>query len=489
MFEELQEVLKTNLDEIRNAMNDIGVGLSDGVTLADWELWLRTVTNDPFILEKPKDVQTPVGRGSFLIRSLINLRQAINDLQDDTLVRGIPLEEWPDYIRKIQSEWTGCRTYVIRLGDNLGDISIAPRRMNSKQAPDAFYSIYVDNGIVKTATKDYHAANLNYGWVDQHNLGSGRNVALAFDGYWERYQGTLHLVTSEVPYIFWTDLSKNLYRQVWGQPATKALLAEGVTNVKAIRAWKNFKYSDQDWGIICSYIKTDGTVWYRSYAEQSNNSFIWEQEEQVVEFTGTAISLNLFITNDYRTGIIVEDSSGDIHWHITARNWAGMALTNHHFPISSSLSFTLSAILYPSAFVEEHVAVSAVVETSLIYAGVENSFTRIENKMSADETWGKLLEFSTTHPIFGATNADFELVGVYEDTFTPIATRVINSHTYELEFIDFNNADTLGTLRYLGVNGLNIVDVKYAPFSDTFTPINLVPVFTNPPEVEAIWNE
>ena len=64
---------------------------------------------------------------------------------------------------------------------------------------------------------------------------------------------------------------------------------------------------------------------YRNYCQQEDNSYVWENEKTLL-FTGVAQSLNLFISNDYRMGFIIEDSVGKIHWMVTARSWSGMGI-------------------------------------------------------------------------------------------------------------------------------------------------------------------
>ena len=92
-----------------------------------------------------------------------------------------------------------------------------------------------------------------------------------------------------------------------------------------IRGWKNLVILHQDHGIVVGYIKNDGKVYYRNYCIQEDGSETWEYERELASFTGVAANINLFITNDYRSGFIIEDNLGKIHWFVTHRNWGGMA--------------------------------------------------------------------------------------------------------------------------------------------------------------------
>ena len=218
------------------------------------------------------------------------------------------------------SYWT---VETIRETSGLGDISVAPRRFKAYGRPNRLYEIHVKDGEVSTSFREY-PDKLKTGWQPQFTLGLGSSVAIAFNGYWERYRKLWRLITEEKPWIFWVDSTGVLWRQHWDDISTLAELDTGVTRVRAIRAWKNVTSAENDQGVVVGYIKTDGTVWYRNYCQQVDYNYMWENARQLTQFTGTAVTLNMFITNDYRIGFTIEDSLGQVHWLITQRNWAGM---------------------------------------------------------------------------------------------------------------------------------------------------------------------
>lgn len=185
---------------------------------------------------------------------------------------------------------------TIREGAGLGDVSVAPRRNRPYGAPNRIYNIYVQNGQVGTAIREY-PDRLKDGWKDQFSLGAGTSVGIAFDGYWERYRKLWRLVTEDKPYLFWVDSNSKLQVQIWDESNTKRELASNVVKVKAMRSWKNVNYPEIDHGIIALYIKNDGKVYYRNYCYQENTQeYSWENEEEITEFSGTAVNVNLFIT-------------------------------------------------------------------------------------------------------------------------------------------------------------------------------------------------
>jgi hypothetical protein len=390
---------------------------------------------------------------------------------------------------------------TIRQKSGLGDVSLAPRRQKVTGPPNRIYEIHVNDGVVGTSIREY-PDKFKDGFQHQFSLGPGTNVAIAFDGEWERYRNLWRLVTHEKPWIFWVDDTGKLWAQLWDDVSTKQELATGVTYVRAIRAWKNLNMADKDQGIVVGYIKTDGKVYYRNYCQLLDLSYTWEPERQVTEFTGTALSLNLFITNDYRMGFVVEDSLSDIYWYITDRNWAGMAIAADTLTVApASLDVDLIPIEYIDGFhPDELITVApASLEVDLRCALTHNAFAEIHNEPitlldefeEEYEDWGKVIIFTTDHRLYNLTVGDFELVGS-STSYYPDSIQEISYKTYRLAFEgtnNFNNAGDTPTLRYNQGSTVNGVGVVYDVFEKQFNAINLVPTSIPLPEVEVIYNE
>ncbi len=251
-------------------------------------------------------------------------------------------------------------TETIRTKTGLGDISLAGRRLKPYGTPDRIFEIHVDNGVVKTAIREY-PDKLKDGWKDQFVLGNGSSVGIAFDGNWIRYRKFWRLITSEKPFIFWVDDTGILWSQVWDDVSTKFQLAIDVYKVKAIRAWKNAAYRDKDQGVVVGFIKTDGSLNYRSYCQQIDSTYQWENEQLIAEFTDTAVSINMFITNDYRMGFVVENSLGSIKWFVTHRNWAGMASPDEYLKSSiRNITMNVYPVLYTGSFADDEYISSTI---------------------------------------------------------------------------------------------------------------------------------
>lgn len=389
---------------------------------------------------------------------------------------------------------------TIRTGANLGDVSLAPRRQKVTGSPDRIYEIHVYNGEVRTSIREY-PDKFKDGFQYQFSLGAGSNVAIAFDGEWERYRNLWRLVTHEKPWIFWVDNTGVLWAQLWDDAGTKQQLATGVEYVRAIRAWKNLNMADKDQGIVVGYIKSDGKVYYRNYCQLLDLSYTWEPERQVAEFTGTALSLNLFITNDYRMGFVVEDSLNDVYWYITDRDWAGMAIAADTLTVApATLEVDLIPIEYYEGFEYELLTVApAELEVDLRCALTHNDFFDIHNEPitlidefeEEYEDWGKVLIFTTDHRLYNISASSFELVGSSTSYF-PDTIQEIGYKTYKITFEgdnNFNNAGDTPTLKYIQGSTVNGVGVAYDVFEKQFDAINLVPTSIPIPEVEVIFNE
>lgn len=279
---------------------------------------------------------------------------------------------------------------TIREMDGLGDISVAPRRFKAYGSPNRLYGIHVHNGEVKTLIREY-PDKLKQGWVNQFSAGNGSSVAMAFNGYWERYRKFWRLVTDEAPYISWVDTANDLWTQLWDNELTRVKLSTNVSKVRMIRAWKNTVTQYLDQGVVVAYIKTDGKVYYRNYCIQEDSTEAWEFEKELVGFTGIAVNLNLFITNDYRMGFIIEDNLGQIHWLITTRNWGGMASPAENIMAGiKDITFDVIPIAYHDMSEVENIDTSI----SDIWFNVAEPIYPTILSVTNDDQWTIRLQFS-----------------------------------------------------------------------------------------------
>ncbi len=391
---------------------------------------------------------------------------------------------------------------VIRKESNLGDLSIAVRRQLPYGNPDRFYNVFIEDGEVKTAIRKY-PSYYDKSWTEQFSLGVGSACAIAFDGYWRMYEFKWRYINYEKPFLFWVDGDNKLQTQKWDDVSTKFELTSNVVKVKAIRAWKNASYIDKDQGIVALYIKSDGKVYYRNYCQQADGDFTWEVEKELIEFTGVAVNVNLFITNDYRLGIVVEDSLGKIHWFITFQNWAGMAIPPENISVSPvEVSATLIDIEYPDVYEKENISVAPFeIGAELLFARTDNRIlnvintpiTKIDESLEEYQDWGFVIEVKFDFPI--PELALNKVVVTNVETTTPIAMSSIDKiddFTFNLnvsDIIENGINNVYGDIKVNASGVLNPAGYIYDDMTVEFTPINLVPTAVAIPQVEVIYNE
>lgn len=226
--------------------------------------------------------------------------------------------------------------YVIdggRIAYNVMDIGsiaydVAVRKLESESEISFIYAACIDDGICVIKKSEFTELP-GSAWIAEATLGEAIDAAIEFDGYWDTTQYPFTFNTDEDPWVGWVTPTgilnvKRLYTQ-----EDPLVLAIDVSKVAMVRGWKNDINIGQDHGLIVLYIK-NGVPYYRTYAEQSDGSIVWEPERPLTIFSGTAVDINGFRTNDYRVGINILDSTGITHTFITHRNWVGMASPVEH---------------------------------------------------------------------------------------------------------------------------------------------------------------
>lgn len=385
---------------------------------------------------------------------------------------------------------------TIRIDSSLGDISLAARRRVPYGSPDGIYEIHIEDGIVKTSIRNY-PDYFKHGWQPQFELGEGKAVAIAFNGNWKLYRRKWRIVTDEKPFIFWVDNQGILWSQLWDLEETKREISSSVIKVKAIRGWKNVNIPDKDQGIIVAYIKTDGKVYYSSYCQTVDYTYVWEPERQIVDFTGSAVSLNMFITNDFRMGFTIEDSVGNIHWLITERNWAGMAIASETIkPYMEKSKTELIKLTYHDVFEpEESIKVYTPYSTGIehIFHDVFNKIIWIQNIDDGTGDWGREIQFETLYPLYNPQVSNLLLEDTYFGLVIPVGSMVsLGGNIYQISvseetLVGMNNAQE--TIKLTIKNLKTQLELMMDDFYIEFTPTNLVPIDIPLPVVEEVWNE
>lgn len=376
---------------------------------------------------------------------------------------------------------------TIRTKAGISDISIALQRLVPYGPPNAIYEIHIDNGIGKTTIRKYPDKRKD-GWQEQFEIGPAIAVAIAFDGRWIRNsKSRWQIVTDEKPYIFYVKPNGQLFTRLWDNEE-ELLLAEDVKKVKAIRGWKSQVIGTDDHGVIAAYIKNNGKVYYRNLCEQEDGKIVWEPEREITEATGISVNLNLFITNDYRTGIIVENSQGKVKWFITSRNWAGMAIASDKILAKPNIKIKFMETTKNKVYEDEKIVAGMNVIADFLYASPSNRFIEIKNIDDGEGNFGRVIRFKTSYELFNLNILDFSIIDNRGVRYNPESIFKISSNEYQVEFHNFNNAKGVLIFKCFSNYALNAAGFDFDEFEDTFIPVNLNPVEIPPPEVVNIEN-
>lgn len=374
----------------------------------------------------------------------------------------------------------------IREGTNLGDIDVDCRRMDKNSHPDMAFEVHIDNGIVKTATRQLPFYE-EHQWIDGVVIEEGKKCSICFNGKWERIHERWSLVTEEYPWVFWID-NNNVLKGKKLDESQVIELATNVSDVDSIRGWQNVYYPERDDGLIVAYI-VDNELRYRNFALQPASDVIAWELERTVDIGGkSAKSISLFRTNDYRVGFVVGTETGT-DLLITSRNWAGIGIRDHVIKCIGEFSADFIAVNYFKPLIIDKIIASPYIKPSFLYANSFNRFYKIMNINDGTGNFGRIILFETKYELFNLDILDFDLVDSRGTAFSPISITKISPTEYELRFLDFNNAREEVSLVFKGLHGLNAAGYRFDSFEGTFMPIGLVPTEIPVPEVEEIWNE
>lgn len=249
---------------------------------------------------------------------------------------------------------------VMDVGSIVYDITV--RKLESESQISFIYAVCIDDGIC-VIKKSAYTELPGSAWIAEATLGEAIDAAIEFDGYWITDQYPFTFNTDDDPWVGWVTPTGSLnVRRLYAQE-DPLVLATDVSKVAMVRGWKNSIDIGQDHGMIVLYIK-NGVPYYRTYAEQTTGSMAWEDERPLAIFSGIAVDINGFRTNDYRVGINILDSTGTTHSFITHRNWGGMASPVERIDTSiTDIMFEVTPITYRDTYSDdEHIESSIAIE-------------------------------------------------------------------------------------------------------------------------------
>lgn len=357
-----------------------------------------------------------------------------------------------------------------------------------------FFRIKVENG--ETILEGADGADYPFlRWRGDLRLPLVKSIGIEFNGIWEydtvyrRY----NFMGDKKPFIFWVEMDGNLYVRLWDEEDTTFLLATNVEKCATVRGWKNINFWNHDHGVVIAYVKTDGCAYYRTYARQPPDfPEVWESERLIPVAIGEVQDINVFRTNDYRTGILLE-SNGKIYWTVTDRNWAGMAVPAEYISVAPSVELEFTEILYPEGFITENISVEPKIELAYLFASTENEIKEVINAPDLDDDWGWIINIKVQNPIPVLTLYNITVLDLDKNTLIAMTSvEKIDDFNFKLHVSDIVESginNITGDIKISITNVKNEAEKVYENMVESFTPINLVPTHIPLPEVDEIWNE
>jgi hypothetical protein len=388
---------------------------------------------------------------------------------------------------------------VMDIGAIAYDVTV--RKLATETQISYIYAICIDEGMCTVKRAEY-TESPGAAWVTVANIGPAIDAAIEFGGDWAFNTNPYTFNTEEEPWIAWVSPEGALTAQRLYDANTAVTLATDVTHVSVVRGWNNTLTLGQDHGLLFVYIKS-ASVYYRARATQIDGNKVWEAERAFELFTGIAVEVNAFRTNDYRVGINVLDDAGVTHTFLTPRNWSGIGIEPHTITVTVKAEVTFTEVTYHKAFEEEIVTVSANADVAMLFGRTDNTITEIENLpvTKTDEfsqeyqDWGFLVRVTLDY--FAVNIPTITLVDTQYNSQIPVSyvEEVVGSGGFQFDVYVDDVAAEFGlntvqqTVQVTVSGAVNEAGYIHDTMVEEFTPVNLVFPDLPLPEVEVIWNE
>lgn len=208
-------------------------------------------------------------------------------------------------------------------GMDVTDITI--RQLPGEAGPSEIWAIGIDNGRLLIKKRPYQTTIVNPSWDFCYDLGEGRWGAIEFNGNWVRRdnEGRYTIITENIPYMAYTDNNNTLWCIPGDLEAAPIQIAENVTQFTMVRGFKSNEYPDQDQGFVICWV-SQGNVYYKRFAYFAGE-YIWLSTVTFIS-TGTIAFAQIHRLNDYRLGIITQDTASQENiWYLTDRTFVAQA--------------------------------------------------------------------------------------------------------------------------------------------------------------------
>ena len=385
------------------------------------------------------------------------------------------------------------RTVVDAL-PSLTACDVAVRRRSAKKEPDRAYAAYVSNGAAGVKSAALTADLTEMVWEAEPFAESASDVAICFDGRMVRQaDGTTTLLTDERPWTFWVDGSGKCKGRILGLLGDVTLAESNCTAVTAVRATQS-AVSAYDFGLIV-FMVLNGALFYRQLIAGT-----WYDAEFVsfgppgASWADVAASR----TADWRVVLQAKTSLGNVYELFTQFMGIGSKSGSEHVAglANATESHSLTGIAYHEAKAPgEHVTLADATPPpyNFAYELGPVAFLGAWNENDGAGDYGRRVVCKFDKELnpadVQANEGSFTLVDSLGSEFYPIGIEMDATGRFmTLVYVSINNAVGDLTVSYTPGTIKTMAGETLGAFSQTFTPVGLVPV-AGLPTVESITND
>ena len=371
------------------------------------------------------------------------------------------------------------------------DASIAVCHPRVKRANTDIFVAYVSNGVARVVASKHKAAVDTHDWADTGFEENATAVSIAFDGTMlKAYGNEVEFVTEKTPWVFWVSDGALYTQKLGGETIT--LAEANCSDVSAIRAaWS--QVNTFDYGLVVFFI-LGSSLYYRQLINGA-----WTDAE-LVSFGPTGVywsAVSTFRTQDYRVGVQLKSTTGDIYELFTQFMGIGTRNVEHISVANMSQKADITRIEYTNVEpATEHIEV-ANMSTSLTYLGLYElgvpSLLDVYNIDDGQGNWGKQVVFvfdkELKNDSVQASIGSFYFVDEENKWYFPSSIKMDRTgRLATLTFVDVSNASGECTAYYEPGTVVTMMEEVLSAQEYKFTPKNLIPSDVVLPEVVAMWN-
>lgn len=388
--------------------------------------------------------------------------------------------------------------YRISTDGNVTDVDIAVSHPTIDSQNKEVTIAYVSNGYGKISSSPHYTRMSSHVFyiLDFHE--QAEKISIAYDGKFEKNVEDIdEFITEKYPWVAWVHNGVLTARKINANMPDVILAESNCTAVSLVRGtWS--EVSKFDYGLIAFFI-LNGNLFYRQYING-----VWYDAEVVNAIPGhTWVDVAAYRTWDYRVGVQLKDSNGEIYDLLTQFMGIGSRNIEHIDVVNITNEPNNMELTYLKGYSDnEHVELSSIYTPS--HSQPNHGSYEIGplymlsayNQNDGEGNYGKQIVVEFNKEI------DIDSIGMSVDNFIftddsdkrlipQSVSRDWTGRIVTFKFVSFNDAVGNISIEYLktlnGVNAKSMAGYELNEDAVSFTPINLDPSI-DCPSPESISN-